>query len=310
MNAPSTPANAPASQLLPETARMGAVHLAVTDADQARLFWTRAVGLTVLAEDADTISLGAGDHILVELHPGASGPVVTGRTGLYHVAIHVPTRKDLALLTYRLFALRYPNSPTDHLVSETTYFSDQDGNGIEITFETPHRGEMVVQANGQFGAVTTDGQPHSGREAVDLESLFGELSEGDSLEEPLPPGTRVGHVHLHVDNLDRAATFYRDVIGFRPLMSMPAIGMADFGLDHVTVPHALAINTWSGVGAQPAPEGTSGLRHFTLELPDAADLDALAGRLRAAGHAFEQDEATLKVLDPARNHLQVTVQAG
>lgn len=309
MNTSTIPANAPASQLLPETTRLGAVHLAVTEADNARAFWTRAVGLTVLAEDPDTISLGAGDDILVVLHPGASGPVVSRRTGLYHVAIHVPTRKDLAILTYRLYALRCPNSPTDHLVSETTYLSDQDGNGIEITFETPHRGEMVVQPNGQFGAVTVDGKPHSGREAVDLKSLFSELSEGDSLEVPLPPRTRIGHVHLHVNNLDRAAVFYRDVIGFRPLMSMPAIGMADFGLDRVTVPHALALNTWSGDGAQPAPEGTSGLRHFTLELPDAADLEALAGRLREAGHSFEQDGATLTVLDPARNHLHVTLQA-
>ena len=202
MNPTTIPATAPADQILPETARLGPVHLAVTDADRARTFWTRAVGLTVIAEDATTISLGAGRDTLIVLYPGASGPVVSRRTGLYHVAIHVPTRKDLAILTYRLFALRYPNSPTDHLVTETTYFSDQDGNGIEIAFETPERGEMVVQPNGQFGAVTVDGQPHSGREAVDLESLFAELSEGDSLETPLPGGTRVGHVHLHINDLE------------------------------------------------------------------------------------------------------------
>jgi catechol 2,3-dioxygenase len=309
MNPTAIPANAPASQLLPEATRLGPVHLAVTDADRARTFWTRAVGLTVIVEDDSTISLGAGGETLIVLYPGASGPVVGRRTGLYHVAIHLPTRKDLAILTYRLYALRYPNSPTDHLVSETTYFSDQDGNGIEITFETPHRGEMVVQSNGQFGGITADGQPHSGREAVDLESLFGELSEGDSLETPLPAGTRVGHVHLHVNNLDQAVAFYRDVVGFRPLMSMPVIGMTDFGLDRITVPHALALNTWSGEGALPAPEGTSGLRYFTLDLPAATDLDALAGRLRAAGHPFEQEGTTLTVLDPARNRLHVTMQA-
>lgn len=304
---PSSTAIAP--QLLPEAARLGPVHLAVTDGDHARSFWTRAVGLTVLEENDTTITLGSGDQPLIVLHPGASKSVEARHTGLYHVAIHVPTRKDLALLTYRLYALRYPNSPTDHLVSETTYLSDQDGNGIEITFETPERGEMVVQPNGQFGAVTVDGQPHSGREAVDLESLFGELSEGDSLETPLPAGTRVGHVHLHVNNLDQAQTFYRDLIGFRPQMSMPAIGMTDFGIDRVTVPHALALNTWQGEAALPAPEGTSGLQHFTLELPSAADLEALATRLQQAGHAFEQQGSALTVLDPARNQLSVVVSA-
>src|SRR5690606_11324617 len=121
----------------------------------------------------------------------------------------------------RLFSLRWPNSPTDHLVSETTYLEDPDGNGIELTLETPHRGSFRSTPDGGFQAVTSDGEVRSGRDPVDLESLFAELSAGDDIAAPLATH-RVHHVHLHVADLEREAAFYRDLIGFRQQMHVPA----------------------------------------------------------------------------------------
>ena len=292
------------TQLLPTDARMGAVHIAVTDGERAKIFWTQVVGLTLLAEDGDTIRLGAGDRELVVLHPGATGPVMPGRTGLYHLALHLPARKDLAIVTARLFALRVPNSPTDHTVTETTYLSDPDRNGIELAFETPDRGEFVI-VNGRYMARLADGTVREGNAAVDLNSLFGELSDTDDLAAPMPAGTRIGHVHLHVSDLAAADDFYRNLIGFAPFMSMPSIQMADYSLATTPVPHALALNTWQGRGAPPAPEGVAGLRRFTIEVPAAADIETIAARLTGASWAFERLDDGIRVLDPARNALHI-----
>jgi catechol 2,3-dioxygenase len=238
-----------------------------------------------------------------------AGPVPHGRTGLYHVAIHLPRRKELARAVARLFAYRYANSPTDHTVSETTYLSDPDGNGIELTLETPERGEFVI-VDGQYMARTAEGEMRSGRDPVDLESLFGELSDEDDLSLPMPAGTRIGHVHLHVRDLAEAERFYGEVIGFRLALHMPAIGMSDFTLDTHMIPHALAINTWMGPGASPPPEGVAGLRHYTIELPSPDDVETVAGRLRSAGHQVEPIETGIRLLDPSRNPLHIIAASG
>src|SRR4051794_2744563 len=206
--------------LLPADTRLGTVHLAITDAGRALAVWRDLLGLTVIGEVDGALSLGAGGQVLVVLHPGATRLAVPHTSGLYHVAIHVPTRADLARVVGRLFLARYPNSPTDHLLTETTYLSDPDGNGIEVTFETPERGQFTL-INGQPAAVDTAGKVRSGRAPVALASLFGELGAGESLAQPLPAGTRVGHVHLHVPDLAAAMHFYRDLLGFQEQMLVP-----------------------------------------------------------------------------------------
>lgn len=303
-------------RLLPRGTRLGEVHLAVSDRERALTFWTKVLGLVALepameqeagSDLPDAIRLGSaesGDDALVVLHPGATGPVVPRRTGLYHVALHVPERRELARVIARLFELRYPNSPTDHLVSETTYLSDPDGNGIELTLETPDRGEFLSEPIGQMMARTKDGELRSGRDPVDLESLFGELRRGDDLSAPLVTD-RVHHVHLHVADIERDGAFYRDVIGFPQQTYVPGFQMIDFSLDHDTVVHSLALNSWAGQGAQPAPEGTAGLRWFTLQVPSQEGVDALAARLASAGRPFERTERGLRAADPSGNSLVV-----
>lgn len=289
---------------------MDEVHLGVTDRERSLRFWTGVLGLEELDATDESIRLGSrasGSKALIVLHPGAATPVVQRRTGLYHVALHIPSRKELARAIARLFTMRYPNSPTDHLVSETTYLSDPDGNGIELTLETPTRGTLAMSEDGGTFALTADGQPHSGREAVDLDSLFGELTSADDLNAPLVTD-RVHHVHLHVADLDASATFYRDLIGFGRQMYVPSFQMVDFGLHPVEVVHALALNSWQGVGAPPAPAGASGLRHFTLAVPGEADVERVAGRLRGAGRSFIELDAGVQVADPSTNLLRVVAR--
>ncbi len=255
---------APAPATVAAGTRLGPVHIAVTDAERALTVWRDLVGLSEIRRDERTIELGAGGRTLVVLHANAERPVVKNTSGLYHVAIHVPTRKDLARVTARLIAARYYNSPTDHLVSEAVYLWDLDGNGIEMTFETPSRGKLTSDGNDYFG-ITTDGRRTSGRDPIDVRGLLGELAPGDDLAAPLPAATRIGHVHVHVSALDAAMDFYSRVIGFRRLMLAGRIGMGDVTMDYP--PHIIAFNTWAGVGAPQAPAGSAGLRWFTIVVP-------------------------------------------
>lgn len=297
----------PAPQLLPADAELGPVHLDVTDGEQARIFWTRYVGLTEISSNDNEIALGIGNEPLIVLYPGATGRVVPRHTGLYHVAIHLPSQKELARVVARLFALRYGNSPTDHAETMATYFSDPDGNGIELTFETPERGKLAL-GDGRGIAMMADGSTQGPTEALDVQMLFSQLTDDDDLTTPMPEGTRVGHVHLHVTSLEDARRFYRDIIGFGDLRAMDAWGMSDLSLETSYVPHALAVNIWNGSRAEPKPQGTAGLRHWTLYVPSASDLDPIAARLEDVGMACERQDHRILVDDPFSNRLLITVR--
>jgi catechol 2,3-dioxygenase len=286
----------------PPATRLGPVHIAVTDLERALPVWRDLVGLTVLRRDTRSVALGAGDRTLIVLEEGAARPVVQNTAGLYHVAIHVPERRDLARAIARMVSTGYRNAPTDHLITETTYLWDPDGNGIEMTFETPWRGTLKSDGSNYYG-VTADGRRHSGRDAVDLESMFGELTEGERLDVPLPAGTRVGHVHLHVGNLDDAMRFYSEGVGFPPLMMNRRIRMADVASTYP--PHIMAFNTWAGEGAQQPPEGSAGLRHFTVEYPDDASLENATGRLQAQGANPVRVDGAVEFRDPSGNRVRL-----
>jgi catechol 2,3-dioxygenase len=291
---------------VPKGTHLGPVHIAVTDPERALSVWRDMVGLTVKSRTPGEIALGTpgGKAPLIVLHPGAKRAVVGNTSGLYHVAIHVPARRDLAVVIARLFQKRFRNSPTDHLVTETTYLWDHDGNGIEMTFETPWRGTFASDETGYYG-ITADGKRHSAREPVDLQSLFGELREGEDLAVPLPDGTRIGHVHLHVNDLDKAMDFYAGGVGFGWQMLSRQIRMADVVTDYP--PHIMAFNTWAGEGAPQPPPESAGLRWFTVVVPTKAALDAMRARLAKGGAKVTEAGGAFDAVDPAGNRLRVEV---
>ena len=293
--------------LAPADTRLGPVHLSVTDGERALSVWRDLVGLTVLSRTPTEITLGAGGTPLIVLFPGAERPVVPRTSGLYHVAIHVPERADLARVLARLFTARFENSPTDHLVTETTYLWDPDGNGIEIAYETPHRGRFVSDGR-TYGAIDANGNPHSGRDPLDVRSVLAELQPNENFQVPLPPGTRIGHVHVHVSDLDAAMHFYRDLIGFAEQFQARQIQRGDVTLPGY-VPHIVAFNTWNGRGAPQAPPGASGLRHFEIQFPSAADLAAARSRLEAAGTEVSETGTGIFTADPAGNRIELTSRA-
>jgi catechol 2,3-dioxygenase len=284
--------------LLPLTTTLGPVRLAVTDRERALAIWRDVVGLELVSEAAGVLGLGVGGKVLIELEPGAVRPVVAHTTGLYHVAIHVPTRADLAQMAVRAVQRGVQISPTDHLVSEAIYLWDADGNGIEITFETPWRGRIGEPEEGLY-VYAADGRQHSGREPIDFDDLLAELGDEPVLQTTMPAGSRIGHVHVHVNSLEDAMHFFRDGIGFGGLFIMRHWGMGDAGLDYM--PHTIAFNIWAGRDATPAPAGSAGLRWFTINLPDAATLDQVRTRLTTLGVAVTDIPAGIEARDPSGN---------
>ena len=287
---------------LPLTTRLGPVRIAVTDRAKALAIWQDVVGLVLLSESGNVLNLGVGGTVLIELETGAIRPVVRRTTGLYHVAIHVTKRTDLAQLAVRALQRGVEISPTDHLVSEAIYLWDLDRNGIEITFETPWRGTLGDPESGSY-ATTSDGKPHSGREPIDLQRLLDELGKAPALEATMPAGTRIGHVHVHVNDLHRSMEFYRDGIGFGGLFIIKQFGMGDVGLDYT--PHTIAFNIWAGVNAAQAPAGSAGLRWFTIVVPDEATLDDVRSRLTHHHCEFGEIGCGIEVRDPSGNLVKV-----
>ncbi len=303
----SVQTNIRSKPILPLTTTLGPVHLAVTDRDKALAIWQDVVGLDIIGESSNVLTLGAGGVPLIVLETGATRPVVPRSIGLYHVALHVPTRAALAQMAVRALQRNVRISPTDHLVSEAIYLWDLDGNGIEITFETPWRGSLGDPDKGQSYAVTAGGQPHSGREPIDLNGLLAELGPAPALEPRMPAGTRIGHVHVHVTDLHHAMAFYRDVLGFAGFLLIHSFGMGDVGLDYM--PHTLAFNIWSGPNATLPPAGSAGLRWFTIVLPDTATLDGVRDRLIRAAATMEAIGGGIGTQDPFGNQIRIMVKA-
>lgn len=299
----SVQTNVRSQPILPLTTTLGPVHLAVTDRQKALAIWQDVVGLDLIEEQGNALFMGAGGKVLIVLETGATRPVAPRTIGLYHVAIHVPQRADLAQMAVRALQRNVRISPTDHLVSEAIYLWDPDGNGIEITFETPWRGSLGDPDKGQTYAITAEGRPHSGREPIDLDGLLGELGPSPVLAPRMPAGTRIGHVHVHVNDLHRAMDFYRDVLGFAGFLLIQSFGMGDVGLDYM--PHTLAFNIWSGPNATLPPAGSAGLRWFTIALPDAESLAALKTRLDQAGAPLEVVGNDLETRDPFGNRIRL-----
>lgn len=299
------PSTAP--QPIDDDTELGTVHLSVTDGDNALQFYRDVLGLTPLSSAGDQIRLGTpGGRELVRLYPGAARPFPRGRTGLYHLALAVPSLRELARTEARFASIGYEHYPTDHVYSKSLYLWDGDGNGIEVYKETPEDGTWTY-IDGKLTVRDVNGMRRSGRDPIDLRWLLGHLRATDSPDSPLPEGTTMGHVHLHVRDLDEAMHFYSDVLGCQRLMHDRSIGMSDVTWKDY-VPHRIAFNVWAGQGAPPASADSSGLRHFTIILPTEDSLQLVRDRIETGDITITEIDEGFSVKDPSHNIIQLQLR--
>ena len=258
------------------------------------------LGLQLHWREGSQAGLGAGGRDLLRLREESGLKRYRGVSGLYHFAVLFPSRRELARAVARLFTLRYRTYPTDHIMTKSSYLDDPEGNGIELYAESPEDGWFGME-NGEFVSRRADGSLSDGREAMDLDALFGLLNPDEQLDLPVPPETRIGHVHLHVGDLRQAVDFYHGVIGFDVMGEGRAMRAAfvSAGGYH----HHLGLNTWQGEGAPAAPADAAGLRYFTVDLPERTALERVVERVRQAGLPVEQSELGFVVRDPSNNAL-------
>jgi catechol 2,3-dioxygenase len=269
---------------------VGPVHLTVADLGRSLDYYREAIGLAVLERADGQAALGAGERELLVLVETAGARPAYGHTGLYHFALLLPERDDLARWLAHAGRDSVPIvGLSDHFVSEAIYLSDPDGHGIEIYWDRPRE----VWEGQVFERMTTL--------PLDVGSLMAELPDPESEPfEQLPDGTVMGHVHLKVASIADTVGFYRDVLGFG---LMAQLGEQAAFLAAGGYHHHVGANTWESAGAPPPPEGSATLRHATIVLPDAAERDRVLDRLEQAGHMAEQSDDGPRVRDPSGNAL-------
>lgn len=288
---PSAPAYgiAPSGFRLPMATRLGRVRLQVADLSRSIAFYQRVIGLRTVERQGErgrewaTLAAHGDDRVLVELHEhvGAAPISHRGRLGLFHFAILVPDRPALGRFLAHLGTLGARAGMSDHFVSEALYLNDPDGLGIEVYVDRP-RGEW--RSVGSELEMTT--LPLDARSV--LEAAAGAEWTG------MPAGTVIGHVHLHVGDLDRAAAFFHGALGFdKTVWSYPgALFMAAGGYHH-----HLGTNTWAR-NATPPADGDARLLEWEILVPDESAVDAAASSLAAAGIPSDRDATGLRVRDP------------
>jgi len=279
--------------VIDRAAHIGAVHLTISDLDRSIRFYEAHLGFVVHRRAAHAAFLGAGAQDLLVLTRSDRAPRVRGTTGLYHFAILVPTRADLARALRRLVATEtVMQGAADHGVSEALYLADEDGNGIEIYRDRPRAEWPLVNGQLQMGA-----------DPIDFDDLLAAGENAPHTGAGLVEGTVIGHVHLHVSRLADAQRFYVDVIGFELMQRYgPSALFVSAGGYH----HHVGLNTWAGVGAPPPPPGAIGLRHFDVALPTAAAVADILVRVRAADIPIESVDGGFLVRDPAGNAICFT----
>jgi catechol 2,3-dioxygenase len=267
---------------------MGPVELTVSDLDRSLDYYRDAIGLGVREQGAGRASLG-GDSELLVLHEQPGAQPVPRNTGLFHFALLVPERRDLA--TWLAHAIREEvplTGVSDHFVSEALYLKDPDEHGIEIYADRPRE-----VWEGQVARMTT--------EPLDLQNLLGELADPETEPfEGLPGGTVMGHVHLQVAEIPETVRFYRDLLGFDLMASYgsQAAFLAAGGYHH-----HIGGNTWNSAGASPPPEGSASLRQATIVLPDSETRDEVVRRVADDGQEPEDTPEGPVVRDPSGNRL-------
>jgi catechol 2,3-dioxygenase len=269
---------------------LGPVYLTVADLERTVNFYQNSIGLQVRNREGEIAYLGAGDEDLLVLHQTTDGARAHGTTGLYHFALLVPSRLDLANSLMRLVDANTPvQGFADHLVSEAIYLADPEGNGIEIyrdrpKAEWPYEGEQLKM----------------GTEPLDVEGL---LAQAKGNRDNLASGTQVGHIHLHVSDIAQAESFYTGVLGF-DLVLRYGPSAAFFSVDGYH--HHIGVNTWAGEGAPSPPAGSQGLRHFVIRVEDGVEIAQIASRAEKEGVLIAETELGLQLHDPSANAIVLT----
>ncbi|UHA60131.1 VOC family protein [Metabacillus litoralis] len=271
--------------------RIGYVELQVSNLDRSLTFYEELIGFQLLEQDEKTATLTTNglvpQLILKEEESFVERP--PGTTGLYHFAIVVPTRKDLALSTKHLLESGYPiQGASDHQYSEAVYLADPDNNGIEIYVDRDSS-QWIRDENGGYVGATNP---------LDAENLFAEI-KGNTWN-GLPSKTRIGHMHLQISNIEESERFYVEALGLRIVAKDTHMLFVSKDEYH----HHIGMNIWAGKGLPVPPKNALGLKFFTLHFTEEEYNDAKEN-LDQLKYNYLEENQELTVEDPSGNKIKI-----
>lgn len=274
---------------------VGAVQLKTDNLERTLVFYRDVLGFKILEQRPDLVRLSTDGKspILTVIQPANALPKQGRTTGLYHFAILLPKRSDLARFVNHLIKHDVRFGASDHLVSEAIYFDDPDGNGIEVYADTKPS--------------TWEWDEHG----VSMDTLrldFEDLLSSTDLTQPwngLPEKTIIGHIHLHVSELPRTEIFYTKGLGFEVVARFRDSALF---LSTNKYHHHIALNTWNGVGAPRPAKNSAGLDFFTLVYPNEESLKSAVANLESLGAVAEPENGLWRVEDPSGNIIHLTVK--
>jgi catechol 2,3-dioxygenase len=283
---PGTYGQPPKGHRLPDQLSLGGVRLQVSDLPRSTDYYQSVLGLTTFDKSAKSVQLApqGTTESLVELveRKGARPAPRRGRLGLFHFAILLPDRSSLGRFVKHLGTIGAQAGAGDHLVSEAFYLQDPDNLGIEVYADRPRD---TWRRKGRELMMATD--------PVDVAGLI--AAAGDSTWSGMPQGTHMGHLHLHVGDLERATAFYSEALGMdRTVWEYPGALFMSAGGYH----HHLGNNLWAGAGATPASANDAQLLEWAMKFPAGGSLGATVESLNRWGHTTERQEETMLVRDP------------
>jgi catechol 2,3-dioxygenase len=285
-----------AVQKISPATRLGPVHYTTANLERQVAFYRDVLGFQLHWRDGASAGLGAGGEDLLRLTEQPGARRVRGTTGLYHTAFLAPTRWDLANLLRRLAETRTPiQGLMDHGTHQAIYLPDAEGNGIELAWDFPR----------ERWPRTTEEMMRKNR-AAEPQEILSALTDRAEPWTGIDPGTKIGHVHLHVADLDATDRFYRQTLGFGHPYDLSGWSAVFFAAGDYH--HHIGTNIWNGAGAPRPPADAIGLRWFTITLPDAAELNRVVEQVRAAGAAVESSDGEVLLRDPAGNGVRLVAE--
>ncbi|WP_339146806.1 MULTISPECIES: VOC family protein [unclassified Sutcliffiella] len=270
---------------------VGQVNLKIQNLEQSIAFYKEIIGFKVLEQTPRSATFSAdGKTALLSIEQPENVVPKQGRTtGLYHFALLLPERTDLAKMVQHLVKVGLKFGSSDHLVSEALYLTDPDGNGIEIYVD-----REPSEWNWTNGEVEMTVDPLN----------FPDLLSAQKLKSwrGLPAETAMGHIHLHVKELKKTEEFYMKGLGFEVVnrFGTQALFIAD-GKYH----HHIGLNTWNGVGAPTPSPNSVGLESFTLMVSSEEKKNNIISQLKDIQATVSEENGAFFTIDPSGNRIRL-----
>jgi catechol 2,3-dioxygenase len=276
------------------TTFVGHVKIKVENLERSLQYYQEIIGLTILEQTSNTAKLTTDGRtsILSLEQPEDVIPKQEKTTGLYHFALLLPKRSDLANIVVHLKEKGIRFGSSDHLVSEALYLYDPDGIQIEIYID---RDPSEWTWNGEEVAMTIN--------PLDFEDLL-KSTETGKLWTGMPKDTVLGHIHLHVSELVKTEEFYVEGLGFDVVNRYEEQALF---LSTEKYHHHIGVNTWNGVGAQKPDENSVGMESFTLILPNEEAIQETIHNLQKIGVSVIEEDGRRITYDPSKNRIELAV---